>query len=173
MAKYKLLTKSAGSVRARRAPGERMPLVSPTGGAKRTQLMSLRATPPSLLSPWPVMVSDWIRVSPGGDYLHFYRYIRSVTSSQPTITLLPLLGPLLERLFPQQRFLSLLCQSTAAHHYPQLRKEVWLHVEGHQGVRLWWWRIHRLPYGLGKDSFDSSSVRMLYFLGGNKKNKNV
>lgn len=118
---------------------------------------------PSLLTPGPVMVWDRRRASSGGDYLCFYRYIRRFSAGQPAITLLPVLRPLLKRLFPKQRFLSLLCQPTAAHHHPQLRKEVWLHAEGHQGVCLWWWRLHRLPYGLGRTSFVWVQLECLSF----------
>ena len=134
----------------------REPLVSPTAGAERSRLMSF--TPASRLTPGPDGLSDSPRASSGGDYLYFYRYLWSVSSGQPAVTLLALLRPLLKRLFPKQRFLSLLCQSTAAHLNPQLRKEVWLHAEGHQGVCLWRGRLHRLPHGLGRNVFVCMSV---------------
>lgn len=104
----------------------------------------------------------------------FYRYVRRFSAGQPPVSLLPLLRPFLKRLISKQRLLPVHRQPTAAHRHPQLREEVWLHAEGDPGVRLWWWHLHCLPYGLGKDYqpvVDKSwsirsrqTVKVLYFI---------
>lgn len=130
----------------------KIPLVSATAVAESTALMSFIATPQCWLE--GKSKSDWLNksiCSGGYHFLFFSRYLRGVSTGQPSISLLPFLRSFLKRLLSKPRLFSLYNQLTAACRHPQFWEEIWLHTEGNQGVRLWQWHLHCLPHGLGKD----------------------
>lgn len=75
---------------------------------------------------------------------------RPLPLSEPHVSSLPLLKPLLPRLLPQQRLLPHGERAALPHHHPPCGEEVRLHPESHQSLHGRQRRVQRASHGLGK-----------------------